>query len=187
VGIELIIGLGAFDNEVPHTMPPRVSGSTANHELHPLLRNLGLKPTKYEGTTGTVSVLTHRFMESGYPVASLWGHSPHYISASPNPVVAARILRELASILGISPDMDVLDEAAQRFDEQVREAVARDPEAMAYVRDLERRYREEEASEGQEDTPAHASGSELPSGAAIVDALEEFLRTRRRPPGPAAR
>jgi proteasome assembly chaperone (PAC2) family protein len=182
LGVELVIALGALDNEVPHTLPPLVSGTTANPELHPLLRNLGLRPSRYEGPTGIVGVLTGKFSEAGYPVASLWGHSPHYISASPNPVVAARLLRELAGILHISPDMEMLDEAAQRFDEQVREAVAKDPEAMAYVRDLERRYHEEHGGEGDRDDRRSVSSGELPSGAAMVNYLEEFLRQRRRPP-----
>jgi hypothetical protein len=43
---------------------------------------------------------------------------------------------------------------------------------MAYIRDLEREAHEDE--EPKEDT------SPLPSGAAMVDALEEFLRARRR-------
>jgi proteasome assembly chaperone (PAC2) family protein len=181
LGVELVIALGALDNDVPHTLPPPVSGSTANGEHHPLIKELGLRPSRYEGPTGIVGVLTNRFSESGYPVASLWGHAPHYITASPNPIVAARILRKLSGILNITPDMAMLDEAAQRFDEQVREAVSKDPEAMAYVRDLERRYREDQKEAGDFDDAPRAAGGELPSGAAMVDALEEFLRTRRPP------
>lgn len=186
-GVQLVIALGSLGEDVPHTLPPSVSGSSMNRELHPLLKEVGLKSSKYEGPTGIVTVLTSRFGEAGYPSASLWGHAPHYITASPNPVVAAKILREVAGLLQLSLDMDMLDQAAQRFNEQVREAVSKDPEAMAYVRDLERRYHEGPSSstESSADESARAPGGELPSGAAVVDALEEFLRRRRRPPGSA--
>lgn len=179
-GVQLVIGLGALDADIPHTMPPVVSGSAANEDLHPLLRGLGLKTSKYEGPTGIVGVLTNRFANAGYPTLSLWGHSPHYISASPNPVVAARMLDELTEILGLRLDREQLDENAKRFDEQVREAVSKDPEAMAYVRDLERRVREN----GDEEESIRPGSGELPNASAMVDFLEDYLRqARRRPPG----
>jgi proteasome assembly chaperone (PAC2) family protein len=180
-GVQLVIGLGALDADVPHTMPPVVSGSVSNAELHPLLKGLGMKPSKYEGPTGIIGVLTSRFSSAGYPTLSLWGHSPHYISASPNPVVASRIIHELGSVLRISLDTEQLDESAARFDEQVREAVSKDPEAMAYVRDLERRAQEDGDTE-EAPRAGGGGGAELPNASAMVDYLEDFLRKQRRDP-----
>jgi len=175
-GIELVISLGALNADVPHTKPVRVSGSTLNGDRHLLSRSLGMRPSKYEGPTGIVSVLSSRFADSDLPVVSLWGWAPHYITASPNPMVASRILREVAKVLEIDVDTQMIDEAAQRFEEQVREAVSRDPEAMAYVRDLEREARDDD----DDDDDAREDNSPLPSGAAMVDAVEELLRARRR-------
>jgi hypothetical protein len=95
-------------------------------------------------------------------------------------MVASRILTEIGRVLEIQVDTHMIDEAAQRFDEQVREAVAKDPEAMAYIRDLERESRDDDEDAGE---ARREDNSPLPSGAAMVDALEEFLRTRRRRPG----
>jgi len=177
-GVQLIVGLGALDADVPHTMPPVISGTVSNPELHPLLKGLGLKQSKYEGPTGIVGVLSSRFAAAGYPALSLWGHSPHYISASPNPVVAARIVHEFSKVLQVSLDVAQLDENAARFDEQVREAVSKDPEAMAYVRDLERRAQED----GETEDEPRSSGGDLPNAAAMVDYLEDFLRKQRKDP-----
>jgi len=177
-GVQLIVGLGALDADVPHTMPPVISGTVSNPELHPLLKGLGLKQSKYEGPTGIVGVLSSRFAAAGYPALSLWGHSPHYISASPNPVVAARIVHEFSKVLQVSLDVAQLDENAARFDEQVREAVSKDPEAMAYVRDLERRAQED----GETEDEPRSSGGDLPNAAAMVDFLEDFLRKQRKDP-----
>jgi proteasome assembly chaperone (PAC2) family protein len=177
--VQLIVGLGALESDVPHTMPPVVSKSVTNAELHPLLKGLGLKQSRYEGATGIVGVLTSRFATAGYPTLNLWGHSPHYISASPNPVVASRIVHEFVKVLGVSLDTETLDENAARFDEQVREAVSKDPEAMAYVRDLERRAREgRDEGEGERLQTA----AELPNASAMVDYLEDFLRKQRKDP-----
>ncbi len=181
-GVQLIVGLGAFESDVPHTMPPVVSATATNAELHPLTKGLGFKPSKYEGATGIITVLTSRFASAGYPTLNLWGHSPHYISASPNPVVASRILHEFVKVLHVALDTEQLDENAKQFDEQVREAVSKDPEAMAYVRDLERRQREG----SDEAEPERPSGGELPNASAVVDFLEDFLRKQRRDPPPTA-
>jgi len=185
-GVESVVALGSLYADVPHTAPPRINAYAASPsaEHYPLFSRARLRSSKYEGPTGIISVLSSRFANAGYPVINLWAHAPHYISASPNPVVAARLLREAAQILDLTVDLSQLDEAAQQFDEQVREAVARDPEATAFVRELERQYAEESEEEEDDELPAHPGAGELPSGASMIDALEEFLRRSRRPPGP---
>jgi hypothetical protein len=162
-----------------------VSSYATNADLDPLLRDVPFHTARYEGPTGIITVLTNRFADAGFPVATFWGRAPHYITANPNPVVAARILRELAHVLHIPLDLDLLDEAAARFSEQVQDAVAKDPEAMAYVRELERQYEDEDDEDDDprsEDGGSHET-SELPSGAAVVEALEDFLRRRQHRPG----
>lgn len=182
IGVELVVGLGSLNTDIPHTVPPHVSKSATNQERHPLLRPHKFVASKYRGPTGIVGVLTSRFAERKYPVLSIWGHAPHYISASPNPVVASRMLRELVRMVEVSLDLQTIDDAATRFGDQVREAVSRDPEAMEYVRDLERQYREGQGDDDVDDDGPAVAGEELPSGEAMVDALEEFLRRRHRPP-----
>ena len=114
---------------------------------------MDFRAPRYEGPTGIVTVLTNRFAEAGYPVATFWGRAPHYITANPNPVVAARILREVAHVLHLPVDLDLLDEAATRFSEQVQDAVSKDPEATAYVRELERQYQDEGDEESEDGRP----------------------------------
>lgn len=180
-GVQLIVALGAYFEDIPHTVPPRVNNYVANPDLHPLLKGLPFHTARYEGPTGIITLLTSRFAEGGHAVATFWGRAPHYISANPNPVVAARLLREVARLLHLTLDLDLLDEAATRFSEQVQDAVSKDPEALAYVKELERQYSDED-DDGDEDSPRNTP-TELPSGAAVVEALEAFLRKRQRRPG----
>jgi proteasome assembly chaperone (PAC2) family protein len=181
-GVGLVVAVGAYFEDIPHTVPPRVNSYAVNGQLHPLLKDQEFGTAKYEGPTGIITVLTNRFAEAGFPVVNFWGRAPHYITANPNPVVAARILREVARVLHLSIDMDLLDEAATRFSEQVQDAVSKDPEAMAYVQELERQYEETDEDDEEDEDAPRTKGGELPSGAAVVEALEAFLRQRRHPP-----
>ena len=186
VGIELVVALGSLNTDIPHTVPVHVSRSATNADRHDLLRGQRFTRSNYRGPTGIVGILASRLGDRRYPVLSLWGHAPHYVSASPNPQIAVRILRELVKLTGLEVDLESLDASAARFTDQVREAVSRDPEAAEYVRDLERQYRsskreEEEDDIGDEDVAP--TDGDLPSGAAMVDAIEQFLRFGQRPPG----
>lgn len=189
VGVELVVALGALNTDIPHTVPPHVSRGATNADRHDLLRGERFTRSNYRGPTGIVGILASRLGDRRYPVLSLWGHAPHYVSASPNPLIAARILRELVKLTNLTVDFATLDASASRFTDQVREAVARDPEAAEYVRELERNYRashrdEEEGDVGDEEVAP--PGGDLPSGAAMVDAIEQFLKFGQRPPGSSA-
>jgi proteasome assembly chaperone (PAC2) family protein len=167
-------------------VPVHVSRSATNADRHDLLRGQRFTRSNYRGPTGIVGILASRLGDRRYPVLSLWGHAPHYVSASPNPQIAVRILRELVKVTGLQVDLESLDASAARFTDQVREAVSRDPEAAEYVRDLERQYRSSRRDEEEDDIGDEDSGptdGDLPSGAAMVDAIEQFLRFGQRPPG----
>jgi proteasome assembly chaperone (PAC2) family protein len=186
VGIELVVALGSLNTDIPHTVPVHVSRSATNADRHELLRGQRFTRSNYRGPTGIVGVLASRLGDRGYPVLSLWGHAPHYVSASPNPQIAVRMLRELVKLTGLDVNLESLDASAARFTDQVREAVSRDPEAAEYVRELERQYRSSRRDEdvddiGDEDVAP--TDDNLPSGAAMVDAIERFLRFGQRPPG----
>ena len=72
----------------------------------------------------------------------------------------------MSDILDAEIDTAELDEAADRYSEQVTEAVASDEETAAYVAELEQRA---EMIEDEE---------ELPSGESLAAELTRFLRER---------
>jgi hypothetical protein len=108
---------------------------------------------------------------------------PHYISASPNPKVAHSLLSRLNTIFNLGLELNELDRAGRRFERQVNEALAHNPEVAQYVKQLE--ARDEEGETGTETEEASiqrpesgGGGGELPRGEDIVRQLEEFLRER---------
>jgi proteasome assembly chaperone (PAC2) family protein len=159
-----LITLGGLLADVPHTIPPRLTGFSTGDEGLPSLQELGLKVSSYEGPTGIVGVLHDSWRLSGRPAISLWGNVPHYISAAPNPQISLALLRRLETALGISVPSHPLELQEQAFITQVNEALAQNPEAREYVKELETQYMEE---------------SPPPPGPELIAELENFLRKRR--------
>jgi proteasome assembly chaperone (PAC2) family protein len=178
VGVTSMLSLGGLIADVPHTRPARLTAFSSDPELTSRFPELALRRSRYEGPTGIVGVLSDVFTKAGIPVGSIWGNVPHYISASPNPKVAHSLLSRLSTIYGFGLELSELERAGRRFERQVNEALANNPEVAQYVKQLEARDEQGEAEENP--PPRHEAGGsgELPRGEDIVKQLEEYLRQR---------
>jgi predicted ATP-grasp superfamily ATP-dependent carboligase len=173
LGVEMVITLGSLLADVPHTRPSPVTGGATDPEL---IERLGLQRSRYEGPTGIVGVLHDACNSARIPSISLWAAVPHYVSLAPSPRAALALCQRLGDVLGAPIDTAELDEAAERYSEQVSEAVASDEETAAYVAELEER------AEILDDD------QEIPSGESLAAELTRFLRDRERgdgEPGPS--
>lgn len=164
VGAESLITLGAFLADVPHTMPSPVTGSAPDPDE---AKRLGLSAARYEGPTGIVGVLHDRAMKLGMPSVSLWAAVPHYLPSGPNPKAALALVRKLAVLLGVSVETDTISRAGEAWERQVTEMMEENSDLQAYVRRLE------EAAGEREDF------GEMPTGEALAEELERFLREQR--------
>jgi len=165
LGVELVITLGSLLADVPHTRPSPVTGGATDPDL---IERLGLQRSRYEGPTGVVGILHDACQRASLPSVSLWAAVPHYVSLAPSPRAALALCQRLGQILGAEIDTEELSEAAERYSEQVSEAVASDEETASYVAELEQRADEI----GDED--------DLPSGDTLAAELTRFLRERER-------
>ena len=168
LGVDLVVTLGSLLADVPHTRPSPVTGGATDPDL---IEQLGLQRSRYEGPTGIVGVLHDACSRAGLPSVSLWAAVPHYVSLAPSPRAALALCQRLGEILGADVDTAELDEAAERYSEQVSEAVAADEETAAYVAELEER------AEILDDD------QEIPSGESLAAELTRFLRDRERGDG----
>jgi len=164
-----VVLLGGLIADVPHTRPVRVSGTSSDPQFLDRLSSLRVGGSRYQGPTGIVGVLTDRLRREGLPCASLWATVPHYISTS-NPRASQALLQRLDTLLDLQAPLRDLEREAVEFDSQVSQAVARDPDVAAYVRQLE----ESDAKDSDNSEP-----TELPAGETVVRELEEFLRRSR--------
>jgi proteasome assembly chaperone (PAC2) family protein len=162
LGVELVVTLGALLADVPHTRPAPVTGAATDPEL---IERLGLQFSRYEGPTGIVGVLLDACRRAGMPSASLWAAVPHYVQLAPSPRAALSLCTRLGELISADLDTSELEEASERYSEQVTEAVSVDAETAAYVEELEAR-----ADELDE--------SDIPTGESLAEQLSKYLRER---------
>lgn len=168
--VSMVITLGAFLADVPHTRPIKVSCVTADRELAARLQTTF---TRYEGPTGIVGVLNDACRRADIPTISLWAQVPHYISAVRNPHAILALVRRVLDLLEWRADLTVLEESARHFDAQLAEILAQNPQVAEQVKQLEEQ--EEEAGESE-----RKATMELPSTPELMKEIEQFLRQHRR-------
>jgi proteasome assembly chaperone (PAC2) family protein len=173
-GVTTLITVGALLADVPHAKQARVSVTATDPELRARLGRQTPRDSRYEGPTGITGILAEACAKSGIRGATLWGHAPHYLSASPNPMVTLGILRRLDELLELGLDVQELVGESEVFVAQVNEAVAHDPEATSYINSLETQEEEEE-----EEDEGESSRRPRETGKGLIQDVEDFLRRRR--------
>ena len=169
-GVELVVSLGALLDAVPHTRDPLVTGRASSPELQQRVQWLGVRSSGYQGPTGIHTAFMDACTKQGLSQASIWGHSPHYVSTSPNPKVTHALLSRLKSLVDFDVSMTELLESAEGYVREVDKVIDKQSNIKAYVKRLEQRY--DFASEGSE---------EMPSGEAMITEIEEYLRSQQHP------
>jgi proteasome assembly chaperone (PAC2) family protein len=163
LGVELVVGLGAFPAPVPHTRPVRLV-STGNDAA--AARRIGVLPVTLDVPAGAQGVLEFAFGQAGIPTIGLWARVPHYAAGLPYPAASATLLRELRNLAGIEVDTQSLQEAAAATTVQIDQLIATSDEHQAMVHQLE----------AQHDNEEQASLGALPTGDEIAAELERFLK-----------
>ena len=169
-GVELVVALGALLDAVPHTREPLVTGRASSPELQQRVQWLGVRSSGYQGPTGIHTAFMDACTKNGLSQASIWGHSPHYVSTSPNPKVTHALLSRLKSLVDFDVSLTGLLESAEGYVREVDKVIDKQSNIKAYVKRLEQRY--DFASEGS---------GEMPSGEAMITEIEEYLRSQEPP------
>ena len=178
-GVAEVLTLGALLADTPHTRPVPLIGFATDSALLEQLRALGVGPTRYQGPTGILGVIHDAARQAGLPAISLWASVPHYLGISQNPKVADALLRVIDSLFNLGLDLSDIERAVQRFEQQISAIIATNPEAEAYLKELERRA--DAVTEGQ--TEEGAEPSALPPSELLIKDLEDFLKRRREQQG----
>ena len=172
-GVQRIVSLGALLAAVPHTRPPRVTGSSTDPAWQARLEEWGIyRRPRYEGPTGIASVVLAAAARRGLPSLSLMGQAPHYLEGAPNPAVSRALLTYVTRLLDLELDMSQLDTAVQAFGTRCDQAVAQDASTQAYVRQLEQDY---DATDGA----PRPRRDDAFNPEQLMQELEDFLRKER--------
>lgn len=170
-GISLTVGLGAVPMAVPHTRPVMVTAHATRRELI----------SGYQQWFNTVRVPGHagalvelRLGELGHDAMGFVVHVPHYLARMEYPESARGLLEHLARSSGLDLPVDALLPAAQRVLEEVNERLARSPQSMSVVANLEQQF-DAVMSQPQQRPMLSADTGPLPTGDEIAAELEQFL------------
>jgi proteasome assembly chaperone (PAC2) family protein len=160
----VLVTLGAFLADVPHTAAAPASASSADPAW---AARADLVPARYEGPTGIVGVLNDLATRAGVPSVSIWGASPHYLPQTTNPKVALALMERLRDLLELEVDTGEIELSARGWERQVNEAIDEDGNLGEYVQRLEAAVEDDEA--------------EVPSGEDLAEELERYLREHGGP------
>lgn len=164
--VGMLITLGGLLADVPHTRPIPVTVTSDHEETQ---QRYNVEPSRYEGPTGIVGVLTDAAGQAGIPSLSCWAAVPHYAGGSPSPKATLALITRLEELFDTLIGHADLADQAQAWEHGVDELAASDDEVADYVHSLE---------EAQDTT-------ELPeaSGDAIAREFEKYLRRRQEDDG----
>jgi proteasome assembly chaperone (PAC2) family protein len=163
LGVEMVIGLGAYPAATPHTRPVSVVRA---ENLAASGFSAGRPVAGYTGPIGANTAIQGMFAEHDLPAVGLWAEVPHYIAASPHPPGALKLVEMVAAIMGTDVDSTELEAAATHHLRQVDDAVAEHEEAAEMISGLEQL---QDSGDG---------GGRLPSGEDLAAEIERFLRTQ---------
>jgi predicted ATP-grasp superfamily ATP-dependent carboligase len=172
MGVEMVVGLGAFPAPVPHTRPIRVAATATDQEL---ASKIGFVPAALEVPAGAQAVLEMAFGEAGIPAVGLWARVPHYAAGTSFPEAAAVLTDELSKLIGVHIDSSALHETGRVGLQEIQAMIDNSPEHLAMVRQLEEQH---DAQAGVVSTEI----TRIPSGDELAEELEKFLRGEGRPP-----
>ena len=136
-GVELVVSLGALLDEVPHTREPSITGRATSPELEQKVEWLGIRSSGYQGPTGIHTAFMDACMRRGMSLASIWGHSPHHVSTTPNLKVTHALLVKARGLVEFDVPMDDLRRSGEEYVREVDRAIAKQPHVTAYVKKLE--------------------------------------------------
>jgi proteasome assembly chaperone (PAC2) family protein len=162
----MLITLGAFLTDVPHSRPVPVVGSAVDEET---AGRMGLARSQYEGPTGIVGVLHDASNRVGLPSVSLWAAVPHYLPAAPNPKAALALVERVAQLVDIPLITEPLTRAVRSWEQTVLGVVQESDELTEYVARLE-------AAADETAGQTRLGEGQVPSGEAIAAELERYLR-----------
>jgi proteasome assembly chaperone (PAC2) family protein len=182
LGTDTLVSFGAVLAPVHHRATPPLRGWATTDNLRSLLRRRQIGSGRYEGPTGITTVLLAAARDRGLPAFSLSTSSPSYLTDMPNPRASAALLRMAGEIGTVQFPLSDLDAESLVVAERIDQFLAERPELKEAVDRLP--YTAEPPESSQPETSAEPP-AELPSSAAVLQDLEDFLRNLRRENGGA--
>jgi len=174
-GVQRLVSLGAVLEAMPHTRPPRVTGSSTDPAWQARFEACGMQTrrSRYEGPTGIATIVMDAARQRGMASCTVRGQAPHYLQRATNPTVSRALLTAVSRLLDLELDVSPFEAVVRAFRTQCDQAVAQDAAVQAYVWQLEQDY----DATGDE-TPRPRRDDDF-NPEQLMHELEDFLRQER--------
>ena len=159
--VSLVITVGSFLADVPHSRPISVGLSASNPAL---AKNLNLEISRYEGSTGILGIINDGALRRGIDAISMWAAIPHYAANSPSPKASLALIHAIEDFLEFTIPLGDLPSEADEWEKEIDDLAQEDTDVADYVKSLEE-------SKDAQDLPDV-------SGDMIAKEFERYLRRK---------
>jgi hypothetical protein len=179
----MLITLGAFYAQVPHTGNVRMFARSYDASLTAALDELKLSDTDYQGPTGVVTALADAAEARGIPAAGLWAAAPMYLQGTANPKLSAALLLATERLVGAELGLAELQAAGRDLEQRVDQAIRDRPDFEKLVEGMAGQVEPEPPLQPEQ----RPTTGELPTAEELVSDLEGYLRDLRGGEGETGR
>lgn len=172
LGVEKMIGMGAYPYGAPHTRPVGLSTTSPDVQI---AERLSFSKNSVDVPAGVEAILEHSMHQLGIQAMGMWAQIPHYVATMAYPSASAALIEAICLEAGLTIDTSALRREAGVQRERLDQLVAGNPEHGEMLGKLEIAYDEIHGIRGSTSTEATA----IPSVDEIAAEVEQFLRDQQ--------
>ncbi len=172
LGVEKMIGMGAYPYGAPHTRPVGLSATTP---VLAIAERLSFARNTLDAPAGMSAVLEHSMTDVGIEAMTMWAQIPHYVATMAYPAASARLIDAVCLEAGLTIDTSQLRREAGVQRERLDGLVQNNPEHIEMLGKLEEAY---DQAHGLV-SPVTDEPVEIPSVDELAAEVEQFLRDQQ--------
>jgi hypothetical protein len=179
LGVTLSVDFHGIPFAVPHTRPTTLIPHGNRQDL---LAGYTKWFDRAQVPGSAMALVEYRLGEHGHAVLGLAAQIPHYISRSPYPAAAVRILEAITSATGLVLPVQELHTQAQRVEAEIEAQVTQgDEDLRAMIRSLEVQYDTVAGTVPRTNLLAEQAAL-IPTAEELARQFEQFLAEQDRDP-----
>ena len=177
LGVTLSVNFHGIPFAVPHTRPTTLIPHGNRQDL---LAGYTKWFDRAQVPGSAMALVEYRLSERGHAVLGLSAQIPHYISRSPYPAAAVRILEAVTAATGLVLPVQELHTQAQQVEAEIEAQVAQgDEDLRAMIRSLEVQY-DTVAGSMPRSNLLTEQAAQIPTAEELARQFEQFLAEQDR-------
>jgi predicted ATP-grasp superfamily ATP-dependent carboligase len=172
LGVEKMIGMGAYPYGAPHTRAVGLSTTSPDADI---AARLSFTKNSVDVPAGVEAILEHALHDIGIPAMGMWAQIPHYVASMAYPAASAALVEAICLEAGLTLDTSALRREAGVQRERLDQLVSSNPEHAEMLGKLEIAYDE---IHGIRSSTTN-DGAVIPSVDELAAEVEQFLRDQQ--------